>query len=113
MPATIPLNYDKIILLGDSLTEYSCQTNHGGPGLGPMIENAYMRKVDVLFRGYAGYNSDGAKYIVPRVLAAEHNQFTKVKLMVCFNFNYNISMSITNQIIHVVDLLYNSYRLLF
>jgi len=43
----------QIILLGDSLTQLSFSTS----GFGTHLSNVYQYRMDVLDRGYAGYNS--------------------------------------------------------
>lgn len=65
------LSYNKLILLGDSLTEYANQGE--GFAYQAALQDLYIRKLDVLNRGYSGYNSDHLTHILPRVLAAESN----------------------------------------
>lgn len=43
-----------------------------------------MRKLDVLNRGFSGYNTDHAKLILPKVLEIENQGPAKVKLMTIF-----------------------------
>ncbi|ODV79556.1 SGNH hydrolase [Suhomyces tanzawaensis NRRL Y-17324] len=78
------LAYDKFILFGDSITQFSNEP-HIGYGFHPDLQNAYTRKLDVINRGYSGYNSRHAALVLPRVLEAELNQSkTNVKLMTIF-----------------------------
>jgi hypothetical protein len=45
---------------------------------------AYTRKVDVVFRGFAGYSSSHAKLIFDEILLAEHgSSASRVRLVVC------------------------------
>ncbi|CDO74879.1 hypothetical protein BN946_scf185004.g29 [Trametes cinnabarina] len=49
---------DAIVLLGDSLTELGFNDN----GFAAKLANAYVRKLDVVNRGFSGYNTD---WIIP------------------------------------------------
>ena len=57
----------QFLLFGDSITQRSFQYG----GWGAHLANAYQRKVDVLNRGYSGYNSRWALQLLDRVLPAE------------------------------------------
>ncbi|KAL2321828.1 hypothetical protein Fmac_026207 [Flemingia macrophylla] len=50
----------KIVLFGDSITEQSIHQN----GWGVQLANAYSRKADVLVRGYGGYNTRWAMFLL-------------------------------------------------
>ena len=50
-----PRNRSKVILIGDSLTEYSCSVELNGWGIGLM--EWYTRSFDVLNRGFSDYTS--------------------------------------------------------
>ena len=58
---------NKFVLIGDSLTQYSfdVQTH----GFGAMLSNYYVRKMDVINRGYSGYNTKLVSDILQDVLA--------------------------------------------
>jgi len=47
--------YPKIILFGDSLTQYSFDT--ANRGFGAALQNYYARRADVVNRGYSGFNT--------------------------------------------------------
>jgi len=49
---------DTIVLFGDSLTQMSWNPELGG--IGARVADLYARKLDVLNRGYSGYNTDWA-----------------------------------------------------
>ncbi|XP_057415141.1 GDSL esterase/lipase At5g62930-like [Lotus japonicus] len=51
---------EKIVLFGDSITEES----FGDKGWGASLANAYTRKADVLNRGYDGYNTRWALFLL-------------------------------------------------
>lgn len=67
---SMSLEFAKLILLGDSITEYSCEFPHG---LQPQLASYYSRRLDVINRGFAGYNSTHLVRILPKVLDAERN----------------------------------------
>ena len=46
--------WPRILLLGDSITQYSTQMN----GWGAAVASLVQRKCDVMNRGFSGYNSD-------------------------------------------------------
>ncbi|KAL3459626.1 SGNH hydrolase-type esterase domain-containing protein [Aspergillus heterothallicus] len=73
------LAYDKIVLFGDSITQ-GCYEPECGFAFGAAMQHAYMRKMDVIQRGFSGYNSDHAAAIIPYLL----NQESNIKLMVVF-----------------------------
>jgi lysophospholipase L1-like esterase len=54
----------KVILFGDSLTERSFAQG----GWGALLADYYKKKLDVINRGFGGYNTRWAKYIVEDVL---------------------------------------------
>ncbi|KAM6917181.1 isoamyl acetate-hydrolyzing esterase 1 homolog [Lycodopsis pacificus] len=67
------VTWPKVILFGDSITQFSFQPN----GWGAEIANKLARKCDVLNRGLSGYNSRWAKLLLPRLInntnAADNN----------------------------------------
>lgn len=64
------MGFDKIVLLGDSITEYSVEFSHG---LHPHLERYYSRRFDIVNRGFAGYNSSHLLPILKRILKADRN----------------------------------------
>ncbi|ODQ66581.1 SGNH hydrolase [Nadsonia fulvescens var. elongata DSM 6958] len=74
---------DKLVLFGDSIIDYSCNPETGFV-LTPALQNEYSKKLDVIVRGYSGYNTDHAVHILPRILEAEMQENSKIKLMVIF-----------------------------
>ncbi|XP_019464016.1 PREDICTED: GDSL esterase/lipase At5g62930 isoform X1 [Lupinus angustifolius] len=53
----------EIVLLGDSITEQSFKDG----GWGASLANAYSRKADVLVRGYGGYNTKWALFLLNHI----------------------------------------------
>ncbi|XP_012678299.1 isoamyl acetate-hydrolyzing esterase 1 homolog [Clupea harengus] len=56
--------WPQVILFGDSITQFSFQTN----GWGSEIADKLARKCDVVNRGLSGYNTRWAKIVLPRVI---------------------------------------------
>lgn len=52
-----------VVLLGDSLTEFASRPG----GFHLLLTHEYTRKADVINRGYAGYNTRWAKYVLPEI----------------------------------------------
>ncbi|KAG5420889.1 IAH1 [Candida metapsilosis] len=78
------MNVDKFILFGDSITQYSNEVVDGF-ALQPELQNAYVRRLDILNRGFSGYNSEHARLILPKVLESELNESKdNIKLMTIF-----------------------------
>ncbi|KAI8614024.1 SGNH hydrolase-type esterase domain-containing protein, partial [Chytriomyces sp. MP71] len=53
-----------MVLIGDSLTEFGNQAH----GWGATIAEVYSRRMDVMFRGFSGYNSHWLKLALPGLL---------------------------------------------
>lgn len=56
----------KFLLFGDSITEFTYEPDQWC--LGPALQNVYARKMDIIQRGYIGYNSRWALHILPELL---------------------------------------------
>ncbi|KAI0328125.1 SGNH hydrolase [Cubamyces sp. BRFM 1775] len=67
MAATIQ---DAIMLLGDSITQGGFENN----GFAARLANAYMRKMDVVNRGYSGYNTNWIIPVFEQCFATQHEQ---------------------------------------
>ncbi|KAK9459311.1 SGNH hydrolase-type esterase domain-containing protein [Lipomyces oligophaga] len=78
------LNYDKIVLFGDSITQYCYNTEVASFCLGPALQHVFTRKFDIIQRGYGGYTSAHAKLMIDKVIAHENQSESKVKLMIIF-----------------------------
>ena len=61
------MNYKQIVLLGDSITEYS--SLHPS-GLHLYLSKAYVRRLDVVNRGYDGYNTKMLKLALPNIFSS-------------------------------------------
>ncbi|CCH58070.1 hypothetical protein TBLA_0A02710 [Henningerozyma blattae CBS 6284] len=72
------MEYKKFLLFGDSITEFSFnyrmeedkkeQFTFGGA-----LVDAYRTRMDILHRGFSGYNTRWALTLLPRILANENN----------------------------------------
>ncbi|GBG69044.1 hypothetical protein CBR_g3742 [Chara braunii] len=65
----------RFVLFGDSLTQQS----FGPGGWGAALADQYARKVDVICRGYSGYNTRWAMYLLPRVFPSPIQRANAVK----------------------------------
>ncbi|KAJ2381505.1 isoamyl acetate-hydrolyzing esterase [Coemansia sp. RSA 2611] len=59
-------SYDTMLVFGDSITQYGNSIDRGG--YVARLANYYQRQMDVINRGFAGYNSSGALEIANTVL---------------------------------------------
>lgn len=60
------MDHDKILLFGDSITQWSFDPTVDG--WVASLSHAYVRKIDVINRGYSGYNSRWCRHILPLIL---------------------------------------------
>lgn len=60
------MRYQQLALIGDSITEFSTQFPHG---LHTYLNNEYVKRLDVINRGYSGYNT--------RILRAAYKDITE------------------------------------
>lgn len=65
-----PIRFDKLILFGDSITQFSNSSSNEF-SLQAALQEWYIRKLDIINRGFSGYNSDHATIILPKILEAE------------------------------------------
>ena len=76
--------FDKVLLFGDSITQrcYSLDEGKCENGdsfiLGSALSDLFKRRMDVVHRGFSGYCSEHARYIVDDIIKAESN----IKLVV-------------------------------
>ncbi|CAN6620643.1 isoamyl acetate-hydrolyzing esterase [Trichomonascus vanleenenianus] len=65
-----PFCMPKLMLFGDSITRRSADPELSF-SFGSALVHDLQRKYDVVFRGYGGYNSAHAKYVLPQVLTKD------------------------------------------
>ncbi|ANB14988.1 Iah1p [Sugiyamaella lignohabitans] len=82
-PHEIHLN--RILLFGDSITQQS-STQAYGFAIAPALQDLYIRKFDVITRGFGGYTSAHGRYMIDPILQSEHKPSDKaaVELLVIF-----------------------------
>ncbi|KIM95182.1 hypothetical protein OIDMADRAFT_134370 [Oidiodendron maius Zn] len=88
---------DKILLFGDSITEQSYNQEYGF-NLAPALQHEYFRKLQVVVRGYGGYNTEHARYILNPTLDTEAAGGSKIRLLVVF---FGTNDSAQNALQHV------------
>ncbi|RDL42477.1 uncharacterized protein BP5553_02456 [Venustampulla echinocandica] len=71
----------QIILFGDSITQMSFNQEDGF-GFGASLQDAYIRRLDVINRGFGGYNTQHAIKVLPKFFPKVSQ--TKVALMLVF-----------------------------
>lgn len=99
--------WDKFVLFGDSITQFTFE-QHLGFSLAAELQNRYVRKFDILNRGFSGYNSEHARQLLPVILNAEHRPgVSEVKLMTIF-FGTNDSCSQPHQHVELSRYIENS-----
>ncbi|GAA99077.1 uncharacterized protein L969DRAFT_94259 [Mixia osmundae IAM 14324] len=59
-----PILVDQLILFGDSITQQSFRPDGGS---GAALADVYQRKLDVINRGYSGYNTEWALHVMPHI----------------------------------------------
>ncbi|RCI03106.1 hypothetical protein CU098_012489 [Rhizopus stolonifer] len=96
MASTHP--YNQILLFGDSITQFSFDPEL--KGFGTRLANAYVRKTDVINRGFSGYNTDWALPILRQLLPtvqAQAEQGCCIQLMTIFFGANDAALPITGQ----------------
>uniref|UniRef100_A0A8B9GA45 Isoamyl acetate-hydrolyzing esterase 1 homolog n=1 Tax=Amazona collaria TaxID=241587 RepID=A0A8B9GA45_9PSIT len=77
------LLWPRVVLFGDSITEFSFRDN----GWGAYLAERLVRKCDVVNRGLSGYNTRWAKLILPRLMAKSAGAESTVAVIVFFGAN--------------------------
>ncbi|KAF2456443.1 GDSL Lipase/Acylhydrolase family protein [Lineolata rhizophorae] len=71
--------YDQILLFGDSILQQSCN-QEGGFGLTPALQDAFIRRLDVVNRGLSGYNTQQALKVLAKIIRPPHQ--AKIRFMI-------------------------------
>ncbi|NXS51092.1 IAH1 esterase, partial [Balaeniceps rex] len=77
------LLWPRVVLFGDSITEFSFQEN----GWGASLAERLVRKCDVVNRGLSGYNTRWAKLILPRLISKSTGAESTVAVTIFFGAN--------------------------
>lgn len=72
--------WPKVVLFGDSITQFSFNAN----GWGADIADKLARKCDVVNRGFSGYNSRWAKVILPRLINSQNSADNNIAAVTVF-----------------------------
>ncbi|AEY95719.1 FACR201Cp [Eremothecium gossypii FDAG1] len=73
------MDFKKFLMFGDSITEFAFNTRISPESgrdefcVGAALTNAYTRKLQVIQRGFSGYNSRWALKLLPQILATERD----------------------------------------
>ncbi|OCL09250.1 SGNH hydrolase [Glonium stellatum] len=81
----MPTAYDQFILFGDSITQESGAQQRGF-SFAPALQNAYIRRLDVVNRGLSGYNTDQALKVLPNIIPSPERVQVRF-LMIFFGAN--------------------------
>ncbi|CAE7187487.1 hypothetical protein PTNB73_06711 [Pyrenophora teres f. teres] len=63
----MPAPYEHFLLFGDSITQESFSQQRGF-GFSAALQNAYIRRLDIVNRGFSGYNTRQALQILPAIV---------------------------------------------
>ncbi|KAF2008678.1 SGNH hydrolase [Aaosphaeria arxii CBS 175.79] len=74
-------SYHQFFLFGDSITQDSFNQQRGF-GFSAALQHAYMRKLDIVNRGFSGYNTDQALKVLPYVLPTPEQ--ARIRFLVVF-----------------------------
>ncbi|GAB7348781.1 hypothetical protein MBLNU459_g7505t1 [Dothideomycetes sp. NU459] len=72
---------EQFVLFGDSITQGSDNQDRGF-AFAPALQDAYVRRLDVVNRGFSGYNTVQALKVLPRILPSPEH--ARVRLMTVF-----------------------------
>lgn len=81
-----PKTMDQFILLGDSITQHAYSLDQDRGYLGPALSSAYVRKLDIVNRGFSGYNTRQALKLLPHIIPSP-DQVTLRFLTIWFGAN--------------------------
>lgn len=74
--------FNKFILFGDSITQYA--SDQSGFALAPALQNLYQRKLDIVSRGFSGYNTNNGLIVLREILKYDGADTGSIKLMNIF-----------------------------
>ncbi|KAF2686304.1 SGNH hydrolase [Lentithecium fluviatile CBS 122367] len=77
----MPAPYDQICLFGDSITQDSFNQERGS-GFSAKLQHAYIRRLDVVNRGFSGYTSRQALTVLPHIIPSP--DVARIRILVIF-----------------------------
>ncbi|QDS74736.1 hypothetical protein FKW77_000964 [Venturia effusa] len=104
--------YDQIVLFGDSITEFGETCNGEGIGHVAALRRAYIRRLDVVNRGFSGYNTDLALRVMHKAIPSASD--ANIRIMGLF-FGANDSClptEVNNQCVPLPEFKCNMTKLL-
>jgi len=75
-----PFSMDQLVMFGDSITQFAWQPG----GTGAELANYYQRRLDVVNRGFSGYNTTWALHVAKEIFpppSPEHHRFTRKRIV--------------------------------
>ncbi|XP_074847348.1 isoamyl acetate-hydrolyzing esterase 1 homolog isoform X5 [Carettochelys insculpta] len=90
---TVTLPWPRVLLFGDSITEFSFQDNGWGVFLAQKLVRGFLlvcvcfRRCDVLNRGLSGYNTRWANIVLPRLISKSSNAESIIAVTIFFGAN--------------------------
>ncbi|KAJ2080007.1 isoamyl acetate-hydrolyzing esterase [Coemansia sp. RSA 988] len=82
MPPTLNKDYDKLICIGDSLTQHGWDVTK--QGWVAQLARTYLRRLDIINRGFSGFNSRWAKIVIPRTIPTPVEGSVRPRLVTIF-----------------------------
>ena len=77
---------DQFILFGDSITQQSSTPEDGRGYFGPTLTDYYVRRLDIINRGFSGYNTSQALKILPQFMPSSEQARVRF-IMIFFGAN--------------------------
>ncbi|KAH9453988.1 hypothetical protein MJO28_007001 [Puccinia striiformis f. sp. tritici] len=84
-PKCEPFSMDQLVMFGDSITQFAWQAG----GMGSELANYYQRRLDVVNRGFSGYNTTWALHVAKTIFPAHGTQPLPRKRIVTIWFGAN------------------------
>ncbi|OAV89459.1 hypothetical protein PTTG_06190 [Puccinia triticina 1-1 BBBD Race 1] len=75
-----PFSMDELVMFGDSITQFAWQAG----GTGAELANYYQRRLDVVNRGFSGYNTAWALHVAKKIFPAQSagsNSFPRKRIV--------------------------------
>lgn len=72
---------DQFILFGDSITQQAFSQENNVGFLGPALCDAYVRRLDIINRGFSGYNTKQALQILPKFMPTPQQAHVRFMLI--------------------------------
>ncbi|KAI9105689.1 SGNH hydrolase-type esterase domain-containing protein [Phlyctochytrium arcticum] len=77
-----PLQLDQILLFGDSISQFSWSPEF--EGWGAYLASQYVRRLDVVNRGFSGYNTEQCRELILPILQSVSPPHAQIRLVTVF-----------------------------